>query len=238
MLKLSTETCISVIWDFDGTLVDTSSDVWKSLISAARMCTGEINCEYISDDTNLAKPIQEIFSQMLINGDASQLNFFEKEVASHYRTKNNFDQSFAYEGIREILHFFQEQGVPQFVASMKPQQPLKKVIKKLNWEEYFLEVITPDVLDSKVLTKEEMIYLIVEKNKLDKKSCYMIGDSASDILAASKNEILTIGVTYGDGNSEELISSNPDTIIDCSQLLKDFFIKGGKSFEGEFRNRN
>jgi phosphoglycolate phosphatase len=43
-----------LLWDFDGTLADTGSDVWNSLTYAARRAGGAIDDLYMRDDANLA----------------------------------------------------------------------------------------------------------------------------------------------------------------------------------------
>ena len=45
-----------LLWDFDGTLADTGSDVWNSLTYAARRAGGAIDDLYMRDDANLADP--------------------------------------------------------------------------------------------------------------------------------------------------------------------------------------
>lgn len=49
-----------LLWDFDGTLADTGSDVWNSLTYAARRAGGAIDDLYMRDDANLADPMDEI----------------------------------------------------------------------------------------------------------------------------------------------------------------------------------
>ena len=39
-----------LLWDFDGTLADTGSDVWNSLTYAARRAGGAIDDLYMRDD--------------------------------------------------------------------------------------------------------------------------------------------------------------------------------------------
>lgn len=54
-----------LLWDFDGTLADTGSDVWNSLTYAARRAGGAIDDLYMRDDANLADPMDEIMRHVI-----------------------------------------------------------------------------------------------------------------------------------------------------------------------------
>ena len=53
------------LWDFDGTLADTGRDVWNSIQYAAKKCGGEIDRDYMKKDSNLGKPLAEIFEKVM-----------------------------------------------------------------------------------------------------------------------------------------------------------------------------
>ena len=79
-----------LLWDFDGTLADTGSDVWNSLMYAARRAGGAIDDLYMSDDANLADPMDEIMRHVTPLSRGAYLETFDEDVRVHYRTLNDF----------------------------------------------------------------------------------------------------------------------------------------------------
>lgn len=66
-----------LLWDFDGTLADTGSDVWNSLTYAARRAGGAIDDLYMRDDANLADPMDEIMRHVIPYPGEAYLETFE-----------------------------------------------------------------------------------------------------------------------------------------------------------------
>ncbi len=79
-----------LLWDFDGTLADTGSDVWNSLTYAARRAGGAIDDLYMRDDANLADPMDEIMRHVIPYPGEAYLETFDEDVRVHYRTLNDF----------------------------------------------------------------------------------------------------------------------------------------------------
>jgi phosphoglycolate phosphatase len=56
--------------------------------------------------------------------------------------------------------------------------------------------------------------LLLLQWKLNRNNSFMVGDSESDVEAAQKNGIKSIAVLYGYGNTELIIKSKPDYLIE------------------------
>ena len=67
-----------LLWDFDGTLADTGSDVWNSLTYAARRAGGAIDDLYMRDDANLADPMDEIMRHVIPYPGEAYLETFDE----------------------------------------------------------------------------------------------------------------------------------------------------------------
>lgn len=200
-----------ILWDFDGTLADTAMDVWASLDYAAQQCGGELPDSFKSR-SNLSLPMSELYSMVTPFPGDEKSKIFEKLVQVHYRTKNRFDQTVLYPGIKELLRSLQKNGVANYIVTMKPEQALKSILIDKGWHTYFEGSLSPDSYYESLqreMTKAEMIATVIVQTDFDKKDYVYIGDTWSDVEASRKNQIDCIGVTYGDGNEDMLRSKKP-----------------------------
>ena len=67
-------------------------------------------------------------------------------------------------------------------------------------------------LNGELSEKNELIAHIVKREKLSIGDSIFIGDRRYDVLGAKKNNIQSLGVTYGYGSENELLESGVDYI--------------------------
>ncbi|BAY06217.1 HAD-superfamily hydrolase, subfamily IA, variant 1 [Anabaena cylindrica PCC 7122] len=82
-------------------------------------------------------------------------------------------------------------------------------------------------LDGNRSVKGDLISYIIDRESLLPSTVVMVGDSEAllqadrshDIIGAKKNNIASIGVTYGYGSREELETHGADLIADCPKEI-------------------
>jgi len=82
------------------------------------------------------------------------------------------------------------------------------------------------IYDGKEKKKSELISYILEKTGCKPEETVYIGDTWSDVIAARENNIDCIGVTYGDGDTGELLAENPRFCVDSVCELKKILEEG------------
>lgn len=224
-----------IIWDFDGTIADSSKDVWTSLYYAAEKMGGKIRDNFSADDQNLSLDIKDIYQEIFPDESMKKLQLFSDLVSVHYRQMNPFEKTIPYKGIKDTVTYLKAIGYRQFIATMKPKEPLEKIVKQWGWMNFFDGIITSDFYPDRELSKKEMIGLLLTHYSLSAEDCLIVGDSSSDIYAAKHYGIFSIGVAYGDGNTERLKKSNPNILLKSSAEIEVYF-KGGLNDAGKFRN--
>ena len=105
-----------ILWDFDGTLANTGADVWDSLEYAAGKLGGSMDEKFKSCDSNLGKPMREIFRQVHPFPGEEKLATFDEWVTIHYRTISEYPKTELYPGIREILEEARVCGVRNYIC--------------------------------------------------------------------------------------------------------------------------
>lgn len=213
---------LAVLWDFDGTLAYTSADVWLSLEYAADQLGGHIDETFRQNDSNLAKPIYEIFQQVTPFPGIEKYQKFNELLQIHYRMMNQYETTDFFTGMKEMLEKLNENGVRNYIVTMKPKEALEKILEKKQWKNLFTDWISPDSFGQKEKTKAEMIAYIIKREAFLKDQVIYIGDTWSDVMAAHENQIECMAVTYGDGEPGKLKSANPEYIVNRPEELREW----------------
>ncbi len=220
----ATSSCVKpgielVLWDFDGTLAYTSGDVWGSLCYAAeRIC-----CRFVDgfedDDVNLSLPMERIYASLVPRPDPSGLESFDQDVTRHYRTISTHPRTLLFPGMRELLGTLRSRGVRSLIVTNKPQGALERLLDLKGWSQLFDGWVCADMGEGGDLTKAQMIRRALDGSGVDARRSVMVGDSWGDVAGAHETGVVSIAVTYGDGNVERLLSEGPEHVADDVQQL-------------------
>lgn len=198
-----------VLWDFDGTLADTSLDVWGSLAFAAERCGGRLPAEIVRDNSHLGKPIGTLFRFIDPFPGEAMLAEFERLVRVHYRKMNDYAGTNLYPGVLPLIGELRRSGITNFIVTNKPREALEHILAVKGWARLFDGWITPDETDGQEMTKSEMITSAIGRFKVERRHCVYVGDTWSDVEAARLSGIDCIAVTYGDGDEQSLRAQSP-----------------------------
>lgn len=213
------------IFDLDGTLVNTISDLAASvdfaMHSLGLAChTKDEYTSFVGDGTLLL--VQRSLPDDL-KSDTALLteahDIFTKYYAEHF-----CDTSTVYDGILEALEDLKSRGVKLAVLSNKPDSFTKAIISKL-FPNYLFDIVlgARDGIPKKPdpTAENEVISLL----GLSKGECLHIGDSDVDVVTAHNAGIKCVGCTWGFRSYECLKSAGADFIIDNPSELLNFFAK-------------
>ena len=217
-----------VLWDFDGTLAHTGGDVWLSLDWAARRCGGTLDASYMADDRNLGCSVAQIYRHISPYPGDDQLERYDALVRTHYREISDYPTTGLYPGIDTLLHELRDRGAANHIVTNKPRQALERILDIKGWSGLFDGWDCADDYndDIPVQVKTMMIHDAMTRYGTDSARVVMVGDTFSDIAAATANGIDSIAVTYGDGNVELLVGHHPTHRADTVEELADIVRKG------------
>lgn len=197
-----------VIFDLDGTLVDTSADLANALTHAVSPWgRGPFDPEEV-------KPlVGEGIENLIKKGLGNQTSHDEVKQAlarfiDHYEAHLT-DNSTPYEGVAETLA--KMKGIPMAVLSNKRTTMCTEILKRLDLLEHFKIVAGGDLPTTKKPHPEAMGY-VLSALWAKPAEAVMVGDSALDIQAAHNVGSKSIAVTYGFRPKETL--NQADVVID------------------------
>ena len=147
------------------------------------------------------------------------------KILAEYVALYNTDATYLvtpYEGITELLSGLFSSGVKLAVLSNKPHSLTTDIVKKLFPAGIFYKCegqkkdvpIKPDPTSTLAIIKG-----------FDKTSAYYIGDSPGDIKTAKNANVHSIAVTWGFRSRPELLSENPEFIVDTPKKISDIVLK-------------
>lgn len=208
-----------ILFDLDGTLVDSSEGILNSAYSALE-AMGRIENDMQKLCCFIGPPLKDAFIK-LYDMDESTANEATKKFREYYNKKGKY-QCCLYEGIEKTLSQLKGLGRKLFVATSKPTVFSVDILKHLGIDMYFDGVVGSN-LDNSRSKKCEVISFILDENKItDRDLVVMIGDKSHDLVGAAQCNIHGIGVTYGFGDYEELSHEKHDAILESSSAVLEY----------------
>ena len=195
----------SIIFDFDGTLIDSFRGIYEALSAACEAVDGTI---FTEDSLQVGPPVVGML----------------KQVASHYSDemvkkavalfRESYDGELwkrynVYPGAQDILERLVNSKRLLFLATNKPQAPTLAILNDLGWMSFFASVTCFD--KNKYKDKAHL----VSKIDLSGAKALLVGDTENDEIAATKNGIDFCFCDYGYGKNQNyplVINSLPDLI--------------------------
>ncbi|MDB9787345.1 HAD family hydrolase [Flavobacteriaceae bacterium] len=185
---------IGLIFDLDGTLVDSKKGIIESFNFAFKKIFKKPPEFEISD--LIGPPLNEILNK-IDNPTKNQERKFLIEFKKHY-DNYGYKKSFLYDKVLDELIQLKSKKITLFVATNKRLKPTLLILKKLNLHGFFKEVICSDSFVRKI-SKTKMLKTIYNKHNHNISKFLMIGDTVHDFIASKNNNIEFIYVEYGYG---------------------------------------
>jgi phosphoglycolate phosphatase len=211
-----------VIFDLDGTLIDSRKDLIQSVNAMLRHVKhpelpGEVVASYVGDG-----------APMLVRralGDPDDENFFKQALEfflSYYR-EHKLDHTRVYDGIPEALKQIQANGTERKMAvlSNKPVHPSRAIVDALGLANYFVRVYGGNSFETKKPDPFGINTLLSETG-VRPQDAIIVGDSSIDVLTGRNAGIATCGVTYGFA-PHTLCEAPPDVVIESPKELGELF---------------
>jgi len=205
-----------IIFDLDGTLVNTLPDIATS-INLARQAMGleplpprEITRHVGNGTRHLVQKAIPVPEQDHETAHDHYLAFYREHM---------LDQSCLNPGVAEILEHFSDRRLA--VITNKPQHQTDKILAGLGVADRFCMVIGGDALERKKPDPLPLLHYMKAQG-LTGDEVVMVGDGVNDIRAGRAANVLAVGVTLGVSTRAELEAEGPAGIIEHMSGLLDW----------------
>lgn len=211
----------AVIFDLDGTLLDTLPDIHIVLNS----CLAEFSLPLLSYETtkrfvgNGAKKLVE-----RAVGERAELS--EKVYELYFERFSNCDNShtklFPYEG--EMLKKFKEAGLSLAIITNKPQRATDKVYAEYLGD-FGFNIVLGQTEHYPLKPNPASTEAIISKLNVKKGDCVFVGDGETDILTARAAGIKCVSALWGYRTREELSAAGATDFAENFRALERYVLE-------------
>ena len=207
-----------LIFDFDGTLIDSVPD----LADALNAMLSRLKREPFKQETIrhwVGNGAETLVKRALL-GSSDITSFNDHELFREalpifltYYTQKCADKTTLYPDVKETLYHLKEMDYELTIVTNKPYGFIEPILKKLSLDDLFCITLGGDSLDEKKPSAKPLLH-ICDKLQCSTKEAVMIGDSKNDIIAATQANIESIAVSYGYNYGEDIRSCKPTVVVD------------------------
>lgn len=222
MLGMKKKEVKAVIFDLDGTLVDSVADLanaMNTVLSRYNLPLHSINAYKYFVGNGIRKLVERaIPAERRTTDFVTQLH---SEMVKEYQLRC-VDCTKPYPGIEDLLEFLNEKNIPICVLSNKMDHLTLLIVKALFGKYRFSEVrgACPDV---PIKPHPKGAFLLAEKLNVPPRNILYLGDTNVDIETANAAEMIAVGCTWGFRTEQELIDAGASFIVRAPSDVKNFF---------------
>lgn len=187
----------SVIFDLDGTLIDSSPEINQAYHIVTKKLAPEK--EYLLNEIAIGPTLNELSHLIFGNNDTKKRKDFIKEFVALYDEKL-VQNTKTYPNVTRTLKELKKRSVCLSILTNKREIPTKKIIKIFKWGKFFDHIICSDSKKGVLSKSSHIKNLILEDNRYS--NSFLIGDTTLDGLAANKRKLKFIRAKYGYGKNE------------------------------------
>ncbi len=208
--------CKAVLFDFDGTLADSSEGIFKSLIYAFE-CDGKPAPAESTLRKFIGPPIYDSFKNLFGYTDG-KIDFMIEKYRERYREKGYLETRI-YDGIPELLCTLREKGIKIATASSKPTVFIEQILKEHGLYGYF-DYIGGTQFDNISADKAAVLQSAMDALGVTARETVMVGDRLFDIRGAKGVGVPCIAVLYGFGSREEFVEYGAEYIVETPAQIE------------------
>lgn len=208
----------SILFDLDGTLLDTLQDL-----------TDSVNHALSAEGLSMLQPLQVrkllgngyLYLVTKAAGEAAESDNLLPErllkIFQEYYKEHCLDKTAPYDGIKEMLQNCRRQGLQIAVISNKGQQEASKLV-----ERFFGDLVDFTVGESPDIRRkpapDTLLQAIKQMNTTPKETVF-VGDSEVDLKAAAAAGVSCISCLWGFRDAEELLAAGAKHLLDSPSKL-------------------
>jgi phosphoglycolate phosphatase len=188
----------ALVFDLDGTLIDSKQDLVQSVNATLReIGRAELPAELVASYVGSGAPVlirRALGATAAAEEQETALNFFLKHYAAH-----ELDNTKEYPGVRQALQ--QLRGVPMAVLTNKPVNISVRILEGLQLAHYFRAIYGGNSFASK---KPDPLgaHTILKELGVPSAESVMVGDSEVDVQTARNAGMISAVVNFGFGTHD------------------------------------
>ncbi|MBU5337568.1 HAD family hydrolase [Intestinibacter bartlettii] len=206
----------TVIFDLDGTLLNTLEDLGDS-VNFALKSFGYPTRTYEEIRSFVGNGVKDLVTKAVPNGtDEDTILKCLQVFKDHYKT-NMRNKTAPYNGIMNLLEELNSRGIKLGIVSNKYDFGVKNLNKY-----YFKDLIPVAIGEREGIRKKpapDTVLTAMKELGSQRETSLYVGDSGSDMITAQNAGMKSIGVTWGFRDADSLRESGADFLVDSPEQL-------------------
>ncbi|CAN6961927.1 MULTISPECIES: phosphoglycolate phosphatase [Psychrobacter] len=220
-----------LIFDFDGTLIDSVpdlADATNAMLTTLGKETYPIDSirNWVGNGSRMLVERAMVGKVEVLEGE---LTVEEADHAEQvfFEAYNNISGSktVAYPYVDSGLKKLKDAGYTLALVTNKPIRFVPKILQSFGWQDLFAEVLGGDSLAVKKPDPAPLLH-VCDALDVTPAQAVMIGDSRNDILAGQNANMDTLGLSYGYNYGQDIRELNPTAAFDDFATLVDYLLQG------------
>lgn len=188
----------TVIFDLDGTLVDSLPGIELSTRHAIQECLPN---RVVPDMRELVgPPIATMLATLWPDLSDLEVSRLAAAFREHYNTQG-CRLSKLYPGVAEVLAALAAAGVVMHLLTNKPVGPTLTILENSNIRSHFRDVMSPDSVEPPFIAKTDGARILRARHRLESLSTVMVGDGLDDLASANACGFVFAVAAYGYGSA-------------------------------------
>ncbi|HJT87181.1 MAG TPA: HAD hydrolase-like protein [Bryobacteraceae bacterium] len=204
-----------VIFDLDGTLVDSLPGIAWSVDAALAACGASRRCPDLK--ALMGPPIRDILAEVSGVSGGAALDHLESAFRASYDS-SGWRFTRCQPGAREILGRLSARGLSLSVVTNKPRGATARILRELALDIFFSDVLCRDSRFPLFTSKAEMLIDLFERRDIRASTGLMVGDTLEDCLAAANACLACAIVPHGYGARWDRLPPGCRTVSGWSEL--------------------
>ena len=204
-----------IIFDLDGTLIDTLKDI-EHIFNYVLIKNGFDKKSENFYKENIGNGLEHLLRKCLPDNFMGDLDSLSKSVRDRYESQLN-TKTKIYDGIIPVLEYLKKNKVNMAVISNKLHLLAVRSVETY-FNSYEIKVIGAEGGFPRKPNPDSTVHMLQYFN-CSASDALFIGDSIVDIKTAQNASIRSVGVLWGNGTEEDFIKQKSDFILESPQEI-------------------
>ncbi|MEY4591454.1 MAG: hypothetical protein RIR18_349 [Pseudomonadota bacterium] len=206
-----------IVFDWDGTLLDSAAAIVQAIQSASRDLGVPVPSDHAARQV-IGLGLSEALRQAVPDLPTDAYPQMVERYRHHYLGTDH--QLTLFEGVREMIESLAAQGALLAVATGKSRLGLDRALKHSGLTSYFSATRCADECHSK--PHPQMLLEILDTLDIAADRAVMVGDTSHDLKMANNAGVAGAGVLYGAHLPEDLHACQPAACFATVSALSDW----------------
>ena len=210
MVKLRLQNVKAVLFDLDGTLVDSSEAIIKAVEKVLE--SKGLTCNRAKVARMIGLPLENIFGVLAPNLSEQEIWQLVHEYRKYYMA-HHLENTTIHPSAQMVLRKLKAKGFKLGIITTKYREPVMDVLSHFGIAELFDVVVTGyEVIKHK--PAPDIVLEAAKRLRVDPKQCVVVGDSPLDVQAGKQAGAFTIAVLSTTYTRKQLESTKPTIVIE------------------------